>query len=117
MKNTYKVLSCFFFVFAVLMAIQNKANAQATLVSTNGNGVVTNHTVTSDFPVFISTGNPSADNAAFQAAKSAWLAANQLSASDWAPSTYIEIHQADFNALPRNKQVAISGNSFYHVIP
>ena len=117
MNSTYKLLSSFLFILVVLLSIQNKANAQTTLVSTDASGVVTNHAVTSDFPVFISTGNPSADDATFQAAKSAWLTANQLISSVWTPSSYIEIHQADYDAMPGNKQVAISGNTFYHIIP
>ena len=116
MKNTYQLLGSFFFVIIVLLVVQNRANAQAVTQTTLTTAGIT-YQVSADIPVFLNTGNPAADEAAFEAAKSTWLAVNQLDGSAWIPGTYIEIHQADFDALPANKRLAIAANSFYQIIP
>ena len=113
----------FTLIFSTLFFLSfniSNSNAQCAIVGINASSATVTITISCDFPVFINTGNPEADDATYTAEKNTWIANHQedydaiLSLTD----SYYEIHQSDLDAMSSAKQTAILASpDRYHVIP
>lgn len=115
MKNTYKLLSSFIFVFIVLLAMQNKVNAQCSLMTRDASGTTITTAIDCDFPIYKTTGEPIAD----QAIVTAWVAEIKALYPEWgnATNSYFVVHQSDLENMTGEHKAALMSNPFVHILP
>lgn len=115
MKNTYQLLGSFLFVFIVLLAVQNKANAQCALISRDASFTETTTSIDCNFPIYETTGDPLAD----QTARQAWIVEIQATYPEWRNMTasYFLVHQSDLAAMTASRQAALTACPSVHIVP
>jgi hypothetical protein len=123
-----KTLKIYSFVFTVLfslafLSLQNSF-AQCNLVAIDSDGNIMNTSVIScDFPVYVSTGNAEVDDQDFAAQEANYVNNHAGDRRTFAEAIinagayYIEIHQADFDAMGEGRKNAIQANpNRFHII-
>lgn len=120
MNTIFKLFSTSFSILFLLLLNISNANAQCSIVGVNSGGSTVTINISCDFPVFIDTGNPEADDANYAVQKEAWIANHpeDYDALIGLTDSYYQIHQSDLDAMSSAKQTAILANTVkYHVIP
>lgn len=120
MNNIFKSISVSFGIFLLLILNVTNAKAQCSIVGVNSGGSTVTVNISCDFPVFIDTGNPEADDANYAAQKESWIAnhSDDYNALLGLTDSFYQIHQSDLDEMPVSKQTAILANTVkYHVIP
>lgn len=120
--KTNKNLNLIFFAILSISSFLGgqKTFAQCQFVSVDTSGTAITIVIACDFPVFMDTGDPLADNQNYSTDKSAYVSAHpgDYSAMSAAGNSYFEIHQTDFNAMSPARQTALQQKpNMYHIIP
>jgi hypothetical protein len=116
-KNT---ILLFIAMFLMLAFVQQNASAQCQIIKLDADGNIIGTTpISCDFPVFYETGNLDVDNMSYDVAKATWV---ENYPDDYQVYTegfnYMEIHQADFDAMSHDKQMFLLADpGMYRVIP
>jgi hypothetical protein len=114
-------MACLVFVFTMLYSA---SNAQCNLVGVDSEGnVVSSVVISCNFPVYVNTGDTEADRLDFAAQEANYVnqhSGDRRSFNEVVVNTgayYIEIHQADFDAMSEGRKTAIQSNpNLYHII-
>jgi hypothetical protein len=110
------ILSLSATVLCILLMAGN-LSAQCNFIYNDADGNAVSVAVSCDFPVLNNSGDVDADEQNYIAQKEAWVLANPQS-SEFHKFSYYEIHQADFDAMPAERQAGILAKpGIYHVIP
>jgi hypothetical protein len=122
MKSLNKYLAVLAFLTCIILSTQ--VSAQCSLVAIDGdNNIVSTSVISCDFPVYVSTGNPDTDREDFAAQELNYVTNHAPDRRAFAEavvnagSYYIEIHQADFDAMSEGRKNAIQADSNrYHIV-
>jgi hypothetical protein len=114
-------MACLLFVFTFFYS---RSHAQCNLVAVDGDAnIVSTAVIACDFPVYVNTGNSEADREDFAAQELNYVTNHAPDRRAFAEamvnagSYYIEIHQADFDAMPEGRKNAIQQDpTKYHIV-